>query len=1000
MKPRPTIFLSGVSHEFASFRDAVEIEIQKKGCFAENQPSFATDYRTIEAMLRQKLSEADAVIHIVGFRYGAEPHARPETARRRSYTQMEFDIARELDKPVYCFLSADASVRDAPTGTELPEPDELAALQAAHRATVNSTNNIRYSFRDKQELCSQVAAIQIIASGFDFRVDVSRIDQYAPEELIGRETELTLLDGALLKVQRAESPRARILTFVALGGEGKTSLIAKWVAQLAHHNWPGCDTVFAWSFYSQGTREQFAGSSDLFLKEAITFFGNDADKEFAASSAGAYEKGQRLARIVGERRALLILDGLEPLQYAPTLPTPGELKDAGILALVKSLAANSEGLCIVTTRYSLPNLKAFRQTTAPEIELLRLSREAGVHLLKSLGVKGSSLRNIFFNDGKEHVNEFEKLVEDVKGHALTLNLLGTYLRDAHGGDIRRRDLINLEEADAEEQAGHSFRVMEAYEQAFESEGEKGQRAVATLRLLGLFDRPATADCLRKLLEDPPIPNLTEPLTTLTEAQWNIVLKRLEDANLLTVNRDSSSELVSLDAHPLLREYFAHRLRKQNSDAWRAAHRRLYEHLCATTPYMSQPTLEMLQPLFQAVRHGCQGEVMQAACELYHDRIEQGQKHYTTRRLGAFGSDLGTVACFFETPWSRLLSGLSQATQSWLLSDAAFNLRALGRLTEALEPLRVALQMSVEQKDWNGAAIRANNLSELELTLGNIREAVRDAEQSVMYADHCHDGWRRIGCHVAVANAKHQCGRREEVYIRFSEAENLFKSETNSDWRVGTWGFFYCEFILAPAECAAWKRINDPTSNSSVPELENVCREVKQQTGKMLEWVTKTNAANFEIALVHLMIGRLALCEAILASGNSETQMNQGESPFAPILTETDVVVSTMRRAGTSHWLPTALLSRALLRFLVGERSGPDSAQEDLDEAWEIAERGPMRLYMADIHLYRARLFFREKEYPWESARADLEAAERLINDCGYHRRDEELADAKRAILGA
>ena len=39
-------------------------------------------------------------------------------------------------------------------------------------------------------------------------------------------------------------------------------------------------------------------------------------------------------------------------------------------------------------------------------------------------------------------------------------------------------------------------------------------------------------------------------------------------------------------------------------------------------------------------------------------------------------------------------------------------------------------------------------------------------------------------------------------------------------------------------------------------------------------------------------------------------------------------------------------------------------------------------------------------YPWESPQADLEAAEKLINECGYHRRDEELADAKRAILGA
>ena len=34
-----------------------------------------------------------------------------------------------------------------------------------------------------------------------------------------------------------------------------------------------------------------------------------------------------------------------------------------------------------------------------------------------------------------------------------------------------------------------------------------------------------------------------------------------------------------------------------------------------------------------------------------------------------------------------------------------------------------------------------------------------------------------------------------------------------------------------------------------------------------------------------------------------------------------------------------------------------------------------------------------------SPQDDLAAAEKLIHDCGYHRRDEELADAKRAILG-
>ena len=126
--------------------------------------------------------------------------------------------------------------------------------------------------------------------------------------------------------------------------------------------------------------------------------------------------------------------------------------------------------------------------------------------------------------------------------------------------------------------------------------------------------------------------------------------------------------------------------------------------------------------------------------------------------------------------------------------------------------------------------------------------------------------------------------------------------------------------------------------------------------------------------------------------------------------ELDAAVDGLRRAGTQHMIPLGLLTRAWLRFLTGALTGPESAQEDLDEAWEIAERGPMKLFLANIHLYRARLFGTKDggwkmedgtagKYPWESPAADLAAAEKLINACGYHRRDEELADAKRALLG-
>jgi hypothetical protein len=94
-----------------------------------------------------------------------------------------------------------------------------------------------------------------------------------------------------------------------------------------------------------------------------------------------------------------------------------------------------------------------------------------------------------------------------------------------------------------------------------------------------------------------------------------------------------------------------------------------------------------------------------------------------------------------------------------------------------------------------------------------------------------------------------------------------------------------------------------------------------------------------------------------------------------------------------------------LRYLQGHATGPDSAQTDLDEAWEISERGPMPLFLADIHLHRARLFMRDACYPWDKAEDgtprgpvdDLREARRLIEKHGYGRRREELQDAEEAL---
>lgn len=95
----------------------------------------------------------------------------------------------------------------------------------------------------------------------------------------------------------------------------------------------------------------------------------------------------------------------------------------------------------------------------------------------------------------------------------------------------------------------------------------------------------------------------------------------------------------------------------------------------------------------------------------------------------------------------------------------------------------------------------------------------------------------------------------------------------------------------------------------------------------------------------------------------------------------------------------------------GEGDAAEIFWGDLREAEEIAESGPMKLHQADVHLNRARLrlgwLLRKPEADPEKSRErlveirrDFAEARRLIDECGYHRRDPEMADIEAALAAA
>jgi len=190
----------------------------------------------------------------------------------------------------------------------------------------------------------------------------------------------------------------------------------------------------------------------------------------------AWEKGERLAKLVAHRRTLLILDGLEPLQNPPG-SQEGRLREPSLQALLRELAAFNAGLCVITTRMPVADIADHEGTSALRRDLEQLSSDAGAKLLRAHGVKGEEV-------------ELRSASDEFSGHCLALTLLGSYLSDAYNGDIRRRGEVSGRLDHDVRHGVHARKVMESY-QTWLGEGPE----VSVLRMLGLFDRPTDEKAL-------------------------------------------------------------------------------------------------------------------------------------------------------------------------------------------------------------------------------------------------------------------------------------------------------------------------------------------------------------------------------------------------------------------------------------------------------------------------------------------------------------------------
>ena len=179
-KITPHVFISAASDDLRSARHVVKDALLSLGCHPIVQEHFEPDYRTVKDMIRSRIEECHAVVHLIGKRYGGEPSPKslPEGTPRRSWTQMEYHFAKETGVKLYLFVCDDAYPFDQqPT----PEPDDEVQLQQQYRRSILEGEQLYTIVKSPEELTQRISEMRLEAA--ELRKEVAKARNQLSEAL-------------------------------------------------------------------------------------------------------------------------------------------------------------------------------------------------------------------------------------------------------------------------------------------------------------------------------------------------------------------------------------------------------------------------------------------------------------------------------------------------------------------------------------------------------------------------------------------------------------------------------------------------------------------------------------------------------------------------------------------------------------------------------------------------------------------------------------------------
>jgi len=909
---------------------ASEAGISSPGAFA-GTPEFASpeQFAGVQVDIRSDLYSLGVTLWVMVTGQTPFRGTSAEVMYQHQHAPLPLQRLKDVTQPVVVLLE---KLLEKDPAQRFQTPDELLKAMQTITGAIDVRHRIaRQSIQKSPSADSRVGTRKPRARLAPKKISVARLP-VTGSDVFGRGEDIAFLDRAWANQD------VNVVTIVAWAGVGKSTLVNHWLRRMATDQYRSAELIFGWSFYRQGSSGE-TSSADEFLDAALTWFG-DPDPQLGT----AWEKGERLAKLVAHCRTLLVLDGLESLQNPPG-PQEGRVREPSLQALLRELAAFNTGLCVITTRTPVADIADHERTSAPRRDLEHLSSDAGAKLLRALGVKGDEA-------------ELRSASDEFRGHCFALTLLGSYLTDAYNGDIRCREEVSARLAHDLRHGAHARKVMESY-QTWLGEGPE----LAVLRMLGLFDRPADEKALGALLKSPAIPGLTESLTDLRPTEWQTILARLRRARLLA--GEDPHNLGHLDTHPLVREYFGEQLRSEQTDAWKECNRRLFNYYRTLAPQLPSIFREM-EPLFSAVICGCNaGLFREALHEVYIPRIQRGNVYFAANVLGARGPLLSVLVHFFEhgrwgSPVETAVEGqsLTAEDQLFILMQAGLYLTATRGMgapearicCERAEPLchslnRPRLLYYALMGQWRYT-----------LMTDKLSAAIQIAERVYSLAQEQNDAALIIGAYRALSGTLYYLGDFESARQYARHGVQIWRSgnvqslaeefhtpvvaclgyRAMSEWHLGE--IASCQANIAETIALA-KELNETNAlalalnwAAALAYLERNPAEVDRLASDLIELSTRHNLVYF------LTVGAIGRGWARSVSGDTAEGIpwiNRGIRDF--------------RATGSVLGLPLYLARKAEALHLADRTS---EALEAMNEAQALAERSEQRYCCAELHRLR------------------------------------------------